>query len=38
MEELSSMPPESLHRFIEAGIERQEDVLRKAPQIIAAVL
>ena len=32
MEELSSMPPADLHRFIEAGIERQDDVLRKAPR------
>ena len=32
MEELSSMPPADLHRFIEAGIERQDDVLRRAPR------
>ena len=32
MEELASMPPRDLHRFIEAGIERQSDVLRKAPR------
>ena len=32
MEELSSMQPQDLHRFIEAGIERQDDVLRKAPR------
>ena len=32
MEELSSMTQDDLHRFIAAGIERQGDVLRKAPQ------
>ena len=32
MEELSSMRPADLHRFIEAGIEQQPDVLRKAPR------
>ena len=32
MEELASMPPQDLHRFIEAGIERQSDVLREAPR------
>ena len=32
MEELGSMPPQDLHRFIEAGIEQQSDVLRKAPR------
>ena len=32
MEELASMPPHDLHRFIEAGIEQQSDVLRKAPR------
>ena len=32
LEELSSMPPQDLHRFIEAGIEQQEEVLQKAPQ------
>lgn len=32
MEELASMPPQDLHRFIEAGIERHADVLRKAPR------
>ncbi len=32
MEELSSMPPPDLHRFIRAGIEEQDDVLRKAPR------
>ncbi len=32
MEELSSVPPNDLHRFIQAGIERHDDALRKAPQ------
>ena len=32
MEELSSVPPNDLHRFIRAGIERHDDDLRKAPQ------
>ena len=32
MEELASLPPEDLHRFIGAGIEQQGEVLRKAPQ------
>ena len=32
MEELSSLPPADLHRFIEAGIEQEADVLRSAPQ------
>ena len=34
MEELAPMPPEQLHRFIEAGIEGQTDVLRKAPRAL----
>ena len=34
MEELSSMPPVDLHRFIQAGIEQQPDILRKAPQVL----
>ena len=34
MEELSSLPPADLHRFIAAGIEQQEEVLREAPQIL----
>ena len=34
MEELSSMPPADLHRFIGAGIEQQDEVLRKAPQAL----
>ena len=32
MEELSSMPPADLHRYIEAGIEQKSDVLLKAPR------
>ena len=32
MEELSPMPPAHLHRFIEAGIERRPEVLRRAPR------
>ena len=34
MEELSSMPPVDLHRFIRAGIEQQDEVLGKAPQAL----
>ena len=34
MEELSSLPPADLHRFIEAGIEREKDDLRGAPQVL----
>ena len=34
MEELASMPPADLHRFIGAGIEQQQEVLREAPQIL----
>ena len=32
MEELAALPPGDLHRFIGAGIEEQDEVLRKAPQ------
>ena len=32
MEELSSLPPDELHRFIKAGIEDQDEMLRTAPQ------
>ena len=32
MEELSSLPPEELHRFIKVGIEEQDETLRAAPQ------
>ena len=34
MEELSSLSPAVLHHFIRAGIEQQNKVLRKAPQIL----
>ena len=34
MEELSSMPPADLHRFIGAGIEQRVEILRDAPQIM----
>ena len=34
LEELSSMPPHELHRFIEAGIEQQDEVLQRAPQAL----
>ncbi len=34
MEELSSLPPAALHRFLEAGIEQDEDDLRDAPQAL----
>ncbi len=34
MEELSSMPPGDLHRFIGAGIEQREEVLQSAPQVL----
>ena len=34
MEDLSSMPPADLHRFIEAGIEQQDEILHKAPQAL----
>ncbi|MYA28107.1 MAG: DUF2236 domain-containing protein [Nitrospira sp. SB0672_bin_25] len=34
MEELSSLPPADLHRFIEAGIEEKENDLRGAPQVL----
>ncbi len=32
MEEISTLPPEDLHRFIGAGIEQQTEILRTAPQ------
>ena len=35
MEELSSLPPQDLHGFIEAGIEQHDEVLRSAPQVRA---
>ena len=34
MEELSSLQPADLHRFIKAGIEQQDEVLRKTPQVL----
>ena len=34
MEELSSMPPDDLHRFIGAAIEQHDEVARKAPQVL----
>ncbi len=34
MEELSSVPPADLHRFIGAGLGQQEEVLREAPRIL----
>ena len=34
MEELSSLPPSDLHRFIGAGIEQRDEVLRDAPRIL----
>ena len=34
MEELASMPPGDLHRFIGAGIEQREEVLQSAPQVL----
>lgn len=37
MEEISTLPDEDLHRFIGAGIERQTEVLRTAPQALRDV-
>ena len=34
MEELSSLSPAVLHHFIWAGVEQQDEVLRKAPQAL----
>lgn len=34
MEELSSLPPDDLHRFIQAGIEQEYDVFLTAPKIL----
>ena len=34
MEELSSLPPADLHRFVKAGIEQESDVLRTAPKVL----
>lgn len=34
MEEVSSLPPHHLHRFIKAGIDQEEEGLRAAPQAL----
>lgn len=34
IEELSSLPPADLHRFVKAGIEQEADVLRTAPKVL----
>ncbi len=34
MEEVSSLAPNELHRFIKAGIEERRDDLREAPQVL----
>ena len=34
MQELSSMPPDDLHRFIGAAIEQHDEVVRKVPQAL----
>ena len=34
LEELSSLPPADLHRFVEAGIEQHDEALRNAPQAL----
>ena len=34
MEEISSLPPEDLHRFIGAGIEQRESKMHNMPQIL----
>ena len=34
MQELSSMPPDDLHRFIGAAIEQRDEVVCKAPQVL----
>ena len=34
MQELSSMPPNDLHRFIEAAIEQRDEDVGKAPQVL----
>ena len=36
MDELSSLPPADLHRFVAAGIEQKDEVLRQAPQPLRA--
>ena len=37
MEELASLPPSDLHRFIGAGIEQRHEILRTAPQVLRDV-
>ena len=37
MEELASLPSEDLHRFIGAGIEQHDKILRTAPQALRDV-
>ena len=34
LEELASLPPQDLHRFVEAGIEQHDEALRSAPQVL----
>ena len=34
MAELTSLPPDDLHRFVKAGVEQEVDVLRTAPKIL----
>ncbi len=34
IEELSSLPPQELHKFIGAGMEQHDEVLRSAPQAL----
>ena len=34
LQELSSMPPDDLHRFIGAAIEQHDEDVRKAPQVL----
>ena len=37
MEEISTLPSDDLHRFIGAGIEQQDEVLRAAPQALREI-
>ena len=34
MEELASLPPPELHRFIKAGIDQESEILRTAPRVM----
>ena len=34
MEELSSLPPADLHRFIEGGIEQRDEILSQVPKVL----